>query len=457
MASIRARFLAVPALCALVACSGANDDEWVSAAAAVGAAGAASVHPHVADELLVQLASAATPADRARVRGALGGAHRETIRTRAMRAAGVGDLERIALRPGLTVAAAVAALAGDPAVVFAEPNWIYEHHATSNDPYYVNGKLWGMYGDDTSPANAFGSRAGEAWAAGHLCDASVHVGVIDEGIMVGHADLAPNIWTNPHDPVDGVDNDGNGYIDDNHGWDFNRDERVVDNGATSHGTHVAGTIGAAGGNSAGVAGVCWNVTIISAQFLGRGGGSTADAIKAVDYLTDLRTRHGIKVVASNNSWGGGGYSQALRDAIERANAADILFIASAGNSTNNNDARPSYPASYTNGNVISVAALTSTGGLASFSNYGATSVDLAAPGSGIISTVPGKRGTSGYASYSGTSMAAPHVSGAAAMYASSHASATAAQIKSAILSSAIATPALNGKCVTGGRLSVEGF
>jgi len=459
------------ALCGLAACSdavatdgasdalvaGTSENATGPANAAVAGAATARGPAQVVDEVLVQFVPGANAADKARVRAAVGGAHRETIRTKPMQASGAGDLERMSLPPGLASHAAASAIGADPAVVFAEPNWIYEHQETSNDPYFVGGQLWGMYGDDTSPANPFGSQAGEAWTAGNTCNATVHVGVIDEGIMVGHADLAANVWTNPFDPVDGIDNDGNGYVDDDHGWDFQRGERRVDNGAAEHGTHVAGTIGAAGGNGAGVAGVCWNVTIISAQFLGKSGGKTSDAIKAVDYLTDLQNRHGIHVVASNNSWGGGGYSQALGNAIERANVANILFVAAAGNSSTNNDATPSYPSSYANANVISVAALTSSGALASFSSYGATSVDLAAPGVGIVSTVPGKRGTSAYGSMSGTSMATPHVTGAAALYASSHPDATAAQIKSAILASAIHTPSLTGKCATGGRLSVQGF
>jgi subtilisin family serine protease len=205
-----------------------------------------------------------------------------------------------------------------------------------------------------------------------------------------------------------------------------------------------------------VAGVCWNVKILNAKFLGRNGGTTANAIKAVDYLTDLKVRHGLNLVATNNSWGGGGYSKALQDAIERANQMNILFIAAAGNSSVNNDTSPNYPSSYPNVNIIAVASITSTGALSSFSNYGATSVDLAAPGSGIWSTVPGRKSPS-YASYSGTSMATPHVTSAAAMYASSHPGATAGQIKAAILGSVVSTPSLSGKTVTGGRLNVSGF
>jgi subtilisin family serine protease len=184
----------------------------------------------------------------------------------------------------------------------------------------------------------------------------------------------------------------------------------------------------------------------------------------VDYFTDLKQRHGINIIATNNSWGGGGYSQALKDAIDRANVAGILFIAAAGNSGTNNDVAASYPSSYNSQNLIAVASITSSGGLSSFSQFGATTVDIGAPGSGIWSSVPvasgkGKNATvgSGYASYNGTSMATPHVSGAAALYASLNPNATAAQIKAALLNSATPTASLAGKTVTGGRLNVSGF
>lgn len=416
----------------------------------------------VPGEMLVQFRSGASPADMARAVGRVRAEVIETVLERSRRPDGKGELVLVRYQPDFTPAAAQRALAADPAVEFAEPNYIYTHQATSNDPYYTGGSLWGMYGDATSPANQYGSQAGEAWAAGHTGSNTVCVGIIDEGVQWSHEDLAANIWINPYDPANGIDDDGNGYVDDIRGWDFDGNNNTTYDGTQDdHGTHVAGTIGAVGGNGKGVAGVVWSVKIITAKFLGRRGGTTANAVKAVDYLTDLKNRHGLNIVATNNSWGGGGYSQALYDAIERANQAGILFIAAAGNGGSDgvgddNDKTPSYPASYTNSNIIAVAAITSTGAKASYSNYGAASVDIGAPGSGIYSTLP-NRTNNGYGSYSGTSMATPHVTGAAALYAASHPGALAATIRNAILSSAVPTASLAGKCVTGGRLNVSGF
>jgi subtilisin family serine protease len=228
---------------------------------------------------------------------------------------------------------AIGRLKGGAEIEYVEPNYIYQHHATSNDPYYTNGSLWGMYGGSTSPANQFGSHAGVAWANNKTGSSTVVIGIIDEGVMHSHPDLQANIWTNPGEiPGNGIDDDGNGYIDDVYGWDFDgNDNSTYDGAHDDHGTHVAGTIGAVGGNGTGVAGVVWNVKMITAKFLGRNGGTTANAVKSVDYMTDLKSRHGLHLVATNNSWGGGGYSQALYDAIERANRANILFMAAAGN------------------------------------------------------------------------------------------------------------------------------
>ncbi len=384
-----------------------------------------------------------------------------------MKAAGHLGVSHLAT--ALPVWQAVRALRNHPAVEFAEPNWVYTHQEVANDPYFTGGQLWGMYGDLSYPANPYGSQAAEAWAAGYTGSSSVVVGVIDEGMQVGHADLAANIWINPNDSADGLDNDENTYVDDINGWDFyNNDNSVYDGTADDHGTHVTGTIGAVGGNGIGVAGVNWSVKLISGKFLGPTGGTTDAAIKAVDYFTALKKQSGINIVALNNSWGGGAYSPFLHDAIIRAAKEDILFIAAAGNGDRrgraiNLDATPYYPACYntsqgtptesaaTYDSVIAVTAIDNIGNKASWANYGATKVDLGAPGVNIYSTLPDNT----YGAFQGTSMATPHVTGAVALYASTHPEATALEIKTAILGATTPTASLAGKTVTGGRLDLS--
>jgi subtilisin family serine protease len=405
--------------------------------------------------VLVGYVNGAAASDRARARGKASAQLADrVVKGSSARA----EVELLRLPAGADRARAMQQLKADPAVAYAEPNWIYTHSATSTDPYYSNGSLWGMYGPSTTPANAFGSNAAAAWAAGNTGSSSVYVGVIDEGIQHTHPDLSGQVG-NPLETSNGVDDDGNGYVDDVYGWDFAGNNNSVYDGGTSggtddHGTHVAGTIGAKS-NGAGVVGVNWNVKMISAKFLGRQGGTTANAIKAVDYFNGLKAR-GVNIVATNNSWGGGGFSQGLMDAITRANNANIVFIAAAGNGGSdqigdNNDGAPHYPSNYSNPNIISVAAITSTGARAAFSNYGPSSVDIGAPGAAIWSTTA----YNGYSSYNGTSMATPHVAGAAALYASTHPGATAAAVKNALLSSAVPTASLAGITTTGGRLDAH--
>lgn len=381
-----------------------------------------------------------------------------------------GGMRRVSIKGELN--AAIEKLQDDPSVAFVEPNYLVHHKAESNDSSYVDGSLWGAYGDDlplcggSGTTNVYGSDVEEAWSRGFTGSRNVYVGIIDEGFQTDHPELRDNVWVNPFDTIDGIDNDKNGYVDDTHGWDFfNGDNSVFDaDDGDAHGTHVAGTIGARGGNGVGIAGINWNVSLVSAKFLGTNGGFTSDAIDAVDYLRDLKQRHGINIVAINNSWGGGGYSSALHTAIIKAAKQGILFVVAAGNDGANNDLEPSYPANYsslvgtsvespaTYESVISVAAITRTGELASFSNFGAKSVDIGAPGAAIVSTIP----DGGYTAYNGTSMAAPHVSGAVALYASAFPAAGASDIRTALLKNATMTSSLIGKSAAGGRLNLGG-
>ena len=433
-----------------------NEDQLLMS---TGASVRPDVQEFVPNELLVKFKKGVSEKARANALLRISGKVQEKVLTKMMQRSGDSEGFLVVHTP-LAVLEAKAAMSGVE-IVYAEPNYIYQHSDAANDTYYTNGTLWGMFGDATGPANQFGSQAGEAWNAGRTGSSNIHIGIIDEGAMFEHEDLAANFWTNPFDPADGVDNDGNGYVDDIHGWDFDGNNNTVFDGTgDDHGTHVAGTIGAKGGNGKGVAGVVWNVKMISAKFLGRRGGTTANAVKSVDYMTDLKLRHGINLPATNNSWGGGGFSQALKDAIDRAGTANILFVAAAGNDGLNNDATIRYPSGYASANVIAVASIVKDGSISSFSNYGATTVDIGAPGSAIASTLPGSskgKIISSYGSYSGTSMATPHVSGAVALYVSSNPGATATQVKNAILGSAVSTSSLAGKCVTGGRLNVSGF
>ncbi|MCQ2030519.1 S8 family peptidase [Stutzerimonas zhaodongensis] len=414
--------------------------------------------PFVEGELLVQFKPGATEAATSAALSKQGAKSAQKLLDKALRKDAKGDLVQATLGKGKKVnAALIAQLASDPAVDFVEPNWTYSTQlANPNDPG-IN-MLWGMQGATTSPASPYGSGALAAWNAGALCSDKIHVGIIDEGVMTTHGDLRNNVWINPGEGVraDRKDNDRNGFIDDIHGWDFaDNNASVYDGPADDHGTHVAGTVAAVANNGAGVFGVCPTAKLITAKFLGANGGTTAGAVKAINYLTQLKLAKKINLVATNNSWGGGGYSQALHDAIQAAGNANILFIAAAGNSGLDIDSTPGYPASYKLPNVISVGAIDKNGRRAGFSNYGVNNVHIAAPGVDIVSTVPTSTGGAGYAYMSGTSMAAQHVTGAAALYASLNPCATSAQIREALLRLAVQDPQLTGAVQLNRRLDAS--
>lgn len=330
-----------------------------------------------------------------------------------------------------------------PKGTLCEPNWIVTASTVPNDPRFS--ELWGL---EASHGNDIDAPAAWAYSTGSR---NVVVGVIDTGIDYTHPDLVNNLWINPGEiGGNGVDDDLNGYVDDVHGINAitGSGDPLDDNG---HGSHCAGTIGGEGHNGEGVVGVNWKVSIIGCKFLSASGsGTLAHAVTCLEYFRSLKEQYGVEVIATNNSWSGGGYSQILKDAITRHESAGILFVAAAGNDASNNDLWPTYPANYSVENVLSVAALRPAGTLAGFSNFGLKTVHLAAPGRNILSTVPGA-----YEVYSGTSMAAPHVTGVAALLKAAGPDLTARQIRSLILETTKALPSLERKTITGGLLNAH--
>lgn len=366
---------------------------------------------------------------------------------------------------------AQAILANNPEVEYVEPNFIYKivqpvvekdfsldrilnfnqsalNANIPNDPKF--GDLWGLKntgsnepGSSTPGTEGTDVNALKAWEI-TKGSRNIKIAVIDTGIDYRHPDLAANMWVNEAEKngQPGVDDDGNGYVDDIHGYDFaNNDGDPMD--GHSHGTHCAGTIGAVHNNGIGVAGVMADVTLVGVKFLtDAGSGTTENAIKSIDYATKV----GVDLMS--NSWGGGGYSAALKEAIERAAQAGIVFTAAAGNSSTNNDSRPHYPSNYDVANVISVAAHTAQDTLASFSCYGKKTVHIAAPGHKVLSTVK----NNAYAVYSGTSMATPHVSGVIGLLLAEEGRMDHEQMRERVMATSIPVAAYRGKTVRGGRI-----
>lgn len=340
-------------------------------------------------------------------------------------------------------------VADAPGFAGLEPDFLLWSDAVPNDPEYH--RLWGLHNTgQTGGTPDADIDAQEAWDIS-TGGAGIVVGVIDTGVDYNHPDLAANMWTNPGEtPGDGIDNDGNGFVDDYYGWDFAYDDSDPMD-FHSHGTHCSGTIAGIGNNATGVVGVNWDAKIMAIKFLNdSGSGSTADGVDSVNYATMMARDYGVNIRLTSNSWGGGGYSSALEDAIERSGTeGDMLFVAAAGNNYgNNNDVSPHYPSSYGSDNIIAVASTTHTDAMSNFSNYGPTSVDIGAPGSDVYSTVPG-----GYGTKSGTSMATPHVSGVAALAFSLAPNATYTEVRNAIFAGADPIPSMSGKVVTDGRLN----
>lgn len=340
-----------------------------------------------------------------------------------------------------------------PEVAYAEPNFIYKAiSTTTTDPMFE--KLWGLKNNGNNEPNREGNYSGVQGVVGADVNAEkawqitkgskkVVIAVIDTGIDYNHPDLSDNIWSNPNEIAGNqVDDDGNGYVDDVHGWNaFAKNGNPMDGNA--HGTHCAGTIGASHDNNVGVAGVMSEVQMMAVKFLSdQGSGSLADAIDAINYATKMN------VDLMSNSWGGGGFSQALEDSIKAANERGILFVAAAGNSSTNNDSSPHYPSNYQVNNVISVAAHTVSDNLATFSCFGKRTVHVAAPGHNILSTVPGNK----YAVYSGTSMATPHVSGVLGLLLSKEGRLPVDEVRNRLMATTVPVGAYRKKTISGGRV-----
>ncbi len=358
-----------------------------------------------------------------------------------------------------TAESAISSLQENELVEYAEPNYIYHISKTPAQAGYIN--LWGLHNVGQTDKDGKVGVAGvdidveKAWDI-TTGSKQVLVAVIDTGIDYTHPDLVQNVWTNPGETGadsqgrdksnNGVDDDQNGYVDDVHGFNFVNAAAPTNNPMDDHGhgSHCSGTIGGFGQNGTGIVGVNWNVKIVASKFLDANGGGTLEgAIMAIDYATKV----GAKVMS--NSWGGGGFSQALQDAVARATQSGAVFVAAAGNDGTNNDVSPAYPASFPVENIISVAAIDNQGNLASFSNMGARTVHLGAPGVNVYSSVKG----GGYDTWSGTSMATPHVSGVAALLLAKEPNLTNAQVKQRLISTTRALPSLSGQTVSGGLIN----
>jgi subtilisin family serine protease len=409
----------------------------VAGTAAAGDAGVAPPPKAISGQLVVGFDQHSSPAEQRRAVAAAGGAIEDrlgSIDTAVVTAkrAGAGQVEE--------------QLAHAPGVDFVEPNYVVRSSRVPNDPGFR--LQWGLRDPHKKHAAVRADiRAPGGWDV--TTGGPVTVAVADTGIDYTHPDLAGNVWRNPGEvPGNGIDDDHNGFVDDVNGYDFvNGDTAPLDD--AGHGTHVAGIIGARGDNHRGTTGVDWKVRLMPVKFLDANGeGDTAGAAKAIDYAV----ANGARVI--NASWSVPVQSEALAFAIQNAANRGVLIVAAAGNQGKPSSAAPEFPASYDLPNVISVAATDQRGRLASFSNYGKR-IDLAAPGDSIYSTVPAGINARGYDYYSGTSMAAPFVTGAAALYLARYPQSSVDRVRGALLRSVDRLPSLRRKTRSGGRLDLR--
>ncbi len=374
--------------------------------------------------------------------------------TRTVETLGDPVWQRVKLPEGMSIDDAINRFKNIEGVVYAQPNFYYHLLATPNDPLFVNAGMYGL--TKISAPQAWDLTTGSS---------SIVVADIDTGMRYTHQDLAPNAWVNPGEIAgNGVDDDQNGFVDDVNGWDFfYNDSNPIDD-AGGHGTHTAGTIGAVGNNLLNVVGVNWNVKIMPIKIYSPAGTDSTSAmlVNAYAYIRMMKLR-GINIRATNNSYGdcgeACGYDQATKDGLDAMGEAGILNVFAAGNDNQNVDSfpaggnpSPGYPARYTSPSVIAVASSTSTDARSSFSNWGVTSIDLAAPGSGILSTY--NTSNTATTTLQGTSMATPHVTGAVALMAAFDPTLSAASIKASLLNNVDVLAAWNGLVKTGGRLNV---
>jgi subtilisin family serine protease len=444
---------------------GQNSNNHGSAAPAVGAQAKKAAPPgrpngekFKPDQVLVRFRKGVKGSAIAAAHGKMG-AH--VLRTYSR----IEGLQLVHIPPSMTVEDAIHKYEKNHDVLYVEPDYYVQAVSIPNDPNF--GDLWGLNNTGQSGGTVDADiDAPEAWDY-TTGSSSVVVAVIDSGVDYNHPDLAANIWSNPLDcNSNGVDDDGDGYVDDCHGIDtINNDSDPVDD--NGHGTHVSGIIGAVGNNSVGVTGVNWNVSIMACKFLdASGSGAISGAIACLDYVATMKDQ-GVNLLATNNSWEGGSFSQAMLDAIEAQRQRGILFFVAAGNGGgdgigDNNDAIAHYPSNYYASNLVAVASTARNDARSSFSNYGRRTVHLGAPGSAILSTVPAVNNLSEctpgnlYCSLNGTSMATPYVTGVAALLKAYYPELDWKAIKNRILSGGDAITSMNATTISQKRLNAFG-